>query len=157
MSTEKTNTKTKISNTDIFRRRNRFVVEFPKTSGIESYLVQTVKLPKFTASNGWSKVEITFLDIVPIKEVNSISTIFVLHTAASKNNLFTEMSNSIRSNVFKIFIKSLDAIGEEIDRWEIKVKDFEIDFGTYDYASNTDSSIIKMILEPKDCIFSINK
>lgn len=106
------------------KRKNRFVVEFPKELGIESWTVQKCNLPELKDGK-WQNIKISFID--PIGLVSPVNGL----------NKIMDMKKSFFSNkpIFNIKIKILDPTGAIIDNWLVSIKSVEsVNFGYLDYS-----------------------
>lgn len=113
-------------------RVNRFLVEFPKEFNIESWAVESIKMPKIV-NKKWENTEITLRQ-------------FISH---ARNE--TVMAIIPKKN-FELKIKLLDPTGEVVAGWGIDIKKIiSVDFGgTFNYMSDGIPRT-NIILKTKKC------
>lgn len=126
------------------KRDNRFIVEFPKEFGIESYFIQGTTKPMWI--NGeWQNIQIEFID--PIGPSMSVAIVSLMEFFKKNKPGFFSKKRSL----FSINIKALDPTGVEVEKWTIGIeKLISVDFGSYHYG-NDDIQKISLILKPSDC------
>ena len=121
----------------------RFVLEFPKEFGIDSFAVQKVNRPKLI-NYEWQDFEIYLLDIIEPSTSKSIAKM-IDYCKDAKNT---------REILFSFSILTLDARGIKLNTWKIDVAELvDVDFGTCDYEVD-DFQIIKVTLKPLNCTLS---
>ena len=110
---------------------SRFTVQFPDESGIPSYLVKWINLPKYV--NGeWSFMGIGLNDVVN----------------PSTSNLLMDILNK-KTQLNKIFIDVFDCEGNSIEMWSILVDEVVCaDFGELSYDCVNDQEIT-VTIRPK--------
>lgn len=127
------------------KRNNMFIVELPDIyfEGIPSYLVQKVSLPSL--KNGvWENIKIEFLEFLD----SPVSRAFYILANRRKNNIDCS---------FEFIIKSIDPIGEEIEKWKITTKEIDtLNFGELDYGKS-ELRMLTMIVVPDTCTYSFNE
>jgi hypothetical protein len=127
------------------KRKNRFIVEFPKEFELEPWLVNNIDRPKYV-NYKWEEMEVTFKD--PI--CNSSSE------ALFKLIKFVETFKDHQvSPLFLFYITMLDPTGVAVEKWEIAVEELiSINFGDLDYGSD-ECQEPKMIIKPAYCTYII--
>lgn len=125
------------------RKNNRFVVDLPKEFNIDSYLIQSIELPKIQGTTSWHSISIKILDLVdPIVPSNIYN---ILKKAQQTNSEYT------------LTIRLLDAVGVETGRWTITFERIDfINFGNLSHE-NDDLSYVHVNIQPTDCVFEIAK
>ena len=126
------------------KRDNRFVVEFPKEFGIESYFIQSIKKPSLV--NGkWQNIEVSLFDPISPSMTEAVHSVMYF-CKKNKLNFFSK-----KKCLFEIIIKGLDPTGVEVERWSVGIKEIvSIDFGSYDYAEDGIQSI-RLEFKTSDC------
>jgi len=121
------------------KRKNRFIITFPKEYDIDSWIVNTSTMPKYT-NDKWENMEITFKD--PIGYSTS-ERLYKLVVTKDKSTILTQFT-----------IDMLDPTGVLVEKWLIGIQEIiSIDFGDLDY-SNTDMLNPKIIIKPSYCILN---
>lgn len=122
------------------KRTNRWRFDFPIEFDIESWLIQSVSLPKFTKDEKGNftefKMSLTFINPIGPSSDTKIYQNFI-----TKNKKDFEC---------KLFL--LDPTGEKVSLWDLKINDLiSIDFGQLDYGDDS-INIIEIILNVEKAI-----
>lgn len=125
------------------KQKNRFSVDFPIETNIDSWYVKSIDKPKFD-NFVWQNIEIEILDIIGPSSGQDINNFI---------NFITKQKEENNEILFEFKIHSLDPTGIMVDEWVIQVEGVRIDFGEFDYSIN-EQSTIKIIVKPLNCIFN---
>jgi hypothetical protein len=119
---------------------NRFIVEVPEEFGFNQWNIFKVNKPKFV-NGDWANIRIDFNDLIPPYSVTE-GLMKIIHL--QKNTPHCD-------DLFCMAIKSLNALGETIEEWQIIVNSIvTVDFGDYSYA-DSDNCKPFLIVKPYDC------
>ena len=126
------------------KRENQFIVRFPEKFNIDPFTVTKINRPKIV-NNKWLPIEIEFTDYIGPSVASSIFF----------NMIHPRTLNDYGSNVdylFEIILDGLDPNNVVVERWQIYVKSFDVDFGEFDYSSN---KIVKpkVTIHPSYCMY----
>ncbi len=118
---------------------NRFVIEFDSNVlDIESWLVQTLTLPKFKKDK-WENMTFTFLDTIQYSSTEALCNFI------KKLQIDKEME-------LNFTVKILDPVGEIVETWNI-VSDFDsVDFGDLSYDKSKLRTLF-LTVSPKICLY----
>lgn len=121
-------------------RNNRFRFEFPEEFDIQSWLIQSVSLPKFTKDEKGNFVEF------------KIKIIFINPIGPGADQKLIQNFIYDKKNNFDCKIFFCDPTGVDVGLWEIGINNVDsIDFGTLDYGDGSINNI-EMILNVEKAI-----
>jgi len=118
------------------KKDNRFVVEFAGTS-IEPWTVTKADRPTYTLNEGWEDLKFELIDIIG---------------PSTSRKVFEDIIGKDMKGC-NIFMKMLDPVGEEIEKWSLTGDYVKIDFGAGDYAKD-EISKIKITFKIISCTLS---
>lgn len=139
------------------KKSNRWIVRFPKSFNLESWVVSETELPSVTLSGGTIEmvpINFKFIDLIDSSTTKQLSKIIRAAGSTSisnkyKNNEDIELYNTLKDG-FDYQLECLDNNGKSIEKWEILGCEIvSVNFGDLDYAND---NIIKcaMVVKPKD-------
>ena len=112
--------------------QNLWTLSFPNDYNIPEYCVSKVSSLKYSSINGWRKITITMLDLMGISITKTL------------------IENLVRVPL-KITLKKLDLTGACVETINIQAKEFEVNYGKFDYSSEKLNKI-KVTLKPTNVI-----
>lgn len=115
-------------------RQNRFIVYFPNEFQIEPFYVRSVSGPRFN-SQTFSWETITLELITPIGG----------YITGNLYRISYEYEN------FLFHISLLDPTGIVVEKWEIIVESYTVDFGELNYESD-EIRTVKLHVQPSNCV-----
>ena len=117
---------------------NRYIVEFPESFELPSWLVNTITLPTYTLNVGWEPITIGMVDRM-VKSTTKVVYDKIINPM---------IEGTLGSNVLSI--KTLSATGEVMDNWLVAGKFTKVNFGHGDYKSDEPMKIV-VIFQPDNC------
>lgn len=115
-------------------RQNRFIVNFPNEFQIEPFYVRSVSCPRFNSERfSW---ELMTLELI---------------TPIGRNITGNLYRISYEYENFLFHISLLDPTGIVVEKWEIMVESYTVDFGELNYESD-EIRTVKLHVQPSNCV-----
>lgn len=125
------------------KRKNRFIITFPKNFGIESWVVSDTSRPSVTIKNK------KFLGITYKKVIEWERIYMKLVDPIGPSSADGVMKIIEESTLFNYILEMLDPTGMSVEKWYLKDCTLEsVDFGTLSYKSDG-LATINLVIVPK--------
>jgi hypothetical protein len=146
-------------------RENRFTLEFPTELGIESWKIQSVKLPELSLNvveipffnvmdyligrGTWSQIEMTLIDTIGPSTTTQLMEWVRLH-----HESLTGRQGYAAGYKKDLILKGSDPTGVDTQKWTLRdCQIVTVGFGNYDMGSDA-VKMINLTIQPRDCVHS---
>jgi hypothetical protein len=146
-------------------RENRFTLEFPTELGIESWKVQTIKLPELTLNvvelpffnvmnyligrGTWAQIDMTLVDTIGPSTTTQLMEWVRLH-----HESLTGRQGYAAGYKKDLILKGSDPTGVDVQKWILReCQIVSAGFGSYDYGSDA-VKMVTLNVQPTDCILT---